>query len=477
MAKADFGVIGLGVMGHNLAFNMGRNGLVVAGYDLDLRKTRLFLEEAAAEKSILGAASPAELVSLLDRPRRVLLMVPAGGPVDSAVLELKQYLEAGDIIIDGGNSYFLDTARRSRELAEDDLYFVGMGVSGGAEGALYGPSLMPGGHQQAWLALRPVLEAIAARAEDGLPCVTYIGPGGAGHYVKMVHNGLEYGDMQLIAEAYDLLHRGLGISDGDLSKVFAGWNQGDLQSYLVEITAEILSLRDPETGLPILEVILDEAEQKGTGGWMAVNALDIGAPTPTISAAVESRFMSSIKTERLRASHILDGPTPQSSPFSGDPKVFIDLVRDALYASRIVTYGQGMDLLSIASVDYKYNLNLAEIARIWRAGCIIRARLLEDIMGAYSRQPDLPNLMMEEYFASRLAEKQQAWRVVIQEAVRMGIPVPAISASLAYYDGYRSGVLPANLTQAQRDFFGAHTYRRVDREGIYHTEWGDQKNL
>jgi 6-phosphogluconate dehydrogenase len=477
MAKADFGVIGLGVMGHNLALNMGSRGLRVAGYDLDLQKMRFFLEGEAVGAPILGATSPSALAAMLDRPRRILLMVPAGTPVDSAVLELKRHLEPGDIIIDGGNSYFEDTARRIRELQVEGLHLVGMGISGGAEGALLGPSLMPGGHPDTWMALRPVLESIAARAPDGQPCVTYIGPGGAGHYVKMVHNGIEYGDMQLIAEAYDLLHRGLGFSDAELSDIFAAWNAGELQSYLIEITAEILASRDPETGRPILDVILDKAGQKGTGGWMAVNALDIGAPTGSISAAVESRFMSSIKAERVLASRQIAGPTPESAPYSGDRQAFADMVRDALYASRIVTYGQGMDLLSIASADYQYNLDLSAIARIWRAGCIIRAGLLEEIMDAYRSRPDLPNLMLDEHFIAELAARQNSWRAVIQQAVGMGIPVAGMSASLAYYDGYRSAVLPANLIQAQRDFFGAHTYNRVDREGNFHTEWSVLKKM
>jgi 6-phosphogluconate dehydrogenase len=475
MEEADIGVVGLGVMGLNLARNLERSGLTVAGYDLDMTRLRLFLENRPAGEhrsgQMLAADSPAALAAMLRRPRRILMLVPAGGPVDGAILQLKGYLEAGDILIDGGNSYFLDTERRAQALMTEGLHLVGMGVSGGARGALIGPSLMPGGPREAWDVLAPWLEGIAARAADGQPCVGYIGPGGAGHYVKMVHNGIEYGDMQLIAEAYDLLHRGLGFSDEALSEVFARWNEGELQSYLIEVTAAILAVKDPQTGRPILDVILDQAEQKGTGGWMAVNALDIGAPTPTISAAVESRFLSSLKGERVEASQQLAGPQPGSSAWQGDRQVILNQVRDALYASRVVTYGQGMDLMGKASGDYRYDLDCAEIARIWRAGCIIRARLLEGIMDAYRSSPDLPNLMLSPSFREQLTRRQDAWRAVIRAAVEIGIPVPAMSASLAYYDGYRSARLPANLIQAQRDFFGAHTYRRVDTPGVYHTQW------
>lgn len=468
MAKANIGVIGLGVMGHNLALNMERNGFTVAGYDLDPKKTQTFLEGKAAGKKIIGVYSPAELMEVLERPRRILMMVPAGAAVDSAIEHVKANLEPGDILIDGGNSFFMDTERRNKALEAEGFNFVGMGVSGGEEGALWGPALMPGGQPEAWDALEPILKAIAAKAPDGEPCVDYMGPRGAGHFVKMVHNGIEYGDMQLIAESYDILHRGAGLSAKELSGIYAEWNQGELQSYLIEITAEILSKVDTDTGKALVDVILDEAQQKGTGKWTSQNALDVGAPTPTINAAVESRIVSALKAQRVKASQILKGP---SLTYSGDKQKLVNAVRQALYASKITSYAQGLGLLRIASDEYKYNLDMARIAKIWRAGCIIRAGLLGDIMDAYKRTPDLMNLMVDEKFCSVLEASQESWRFVIQTAVGLGIPVLAFSASLAYYDAYRSAVLPANLTQAQRDFFGAHTYRRVDKEGVYHTEW------
>lgn len=475
MAKANIGIIGLGVMGHSLALNMERNGFSVAGFDLDPLKVESFLESQAEGKNVFAVDSLVEMVNALEKPRRVLAMVPAGSAVDSVIKSLKPLMEPGDILIDGGNSFFLDTDRRSLEMAEDGLNFVGMGVSGGEEGALLGPSLMPGGSQEAWHSLAPILKAIAAKAaEDGEPCVAYMGPRGAGHYVKMVHNGIEYGDMQLIAEAYDLLRRGLGIPAPEMSKIFQAWNEGPLHSYLIQITAEILAKVDSETGEPIVDVILDEAQQKGTGKWTSQNALDIGAPTPTIDAAVESRILSSLKAQRVKASSVLKGPMPAqegASYFGGSSQRFIDSVESALYISKIASYAQGMGMLRIASDEYEYGLNLVNIAKIWRAGCIIRAQLLNDIMDAYRSSPNLLNLLMDDNFRDAAEKSQESWRRVIQAAVGMGIPVPAMSASLAYYDSFRSAVLPANLTQAQRDFFGAHTYRRVDREGIFHTEW------
>lgn len=468
MAKANIGVIGLGVMGHNLALNMERNGFAVAGYDLDPKKTQTFLEGKAAGKQIIGVYSPAELMEVLERPRRILMMVPAGSAVDSAIEHVKANLEPGDILIDGGNSFFMDTERRNKALELEGFNFVGMGVSGGEEGALWGPALMPGGQREAWDALEPVLKAIAAKAPDGEPCVDYMGPRGAGHFVKMVHNGIEYGDMQLIAESYDILHRGAGLSAKELSGIFAEWNRGELQSYLIEITAGILSKVDAETGKALVDVILDEAQQKGTGKWTSQNALDVGAPTPTINAAVESRIVSALKAQRVKASQILKGP---ALTYSGDKQKLVNAVRQALYASKITSYAQGLGLLRIASDEYKYNLDMANVAKIWRAGCIIRAGLLGDIMDAYKRNPDLMNLMVDEKFCSVLEASQESWRFVLQTAIGLGIPVLALGASLAYYDAYRSAVLPANLTQAQRDFFGAHTYRRVDKEGVYHTEW------
>jgi 6-phosphogluconate dehydrogenase len=454
-------------MGHNLALNMERNGFPVAGYDLDATKTEVFLQGPAAGRNIIGVHSPAELMAVLEKPRRILLMVPAGAPVDSAIAHLKPFMEKGDILIDGGNSFFLDTERRNTELEKEGFNFVGTGVSGGEEGALWGPAIMPGGQKEAWQALAPIFRAIAAKTEDGTPCVDYIGPRGAGHYVKMVHNGIEYGDMQLIAEIYDLLHRGAGIPNGDLAEIFGEWNEYDLKSYLVEITANILYRLDDESGKPLVDVILDEAAQKGTGKWTSQNALDIGAPIPTINAAVESRILSSLKSERMAASKVLGG----TAPFKGDRERLIGLAGKALYVSKITSYAQGFGLMKLASKEYGYDLDYAGIARIWRAGCIIRADLLGDITTAFVRDPQLPNLLLDDTFREIVLSHQSAWREVVQTAVGLGIPMLATSASLAYFDAYRSETLPANLTQAQRDYFGAHTYRRIDRDGVFHTQW------
>jgi 6-phosphogluconate dehydrogenase len=466
--KYAIGVVGLGVMGHNLALNMERNGFPVAGYDLDPAKTMSFLEGPAAGKNIIGVDSPNALMDVLEKPRRILMMVPAGAPVDAAILHLKAYMEAGDILIDGGNSFFLDTERHSKALEVEGFNFIGAGVSGGEEGALWGPAIMPGGQRQAWKAIAPIFRAIAAKAEDGEPCVEYMGPGGAGHYVKMVHNGIEYGDMQLIAEIYDILHRGVGMTALELADLFTEWNKGELKSYLVEITADIFKKIDPMTGRPLVDQILDEAQQKGTGKWTSQNALDIGAPIPIIHAAVESRILSGLKSQRVAASQILSGP---KSEYSGDHQRLIDAARQALFASKITSYAQGLGMLRLASEEYHYGLQLGDIVKIWRAGCIIRASLLSDIMDAYQRNPLLVNLLLDESFRDAIELRQASWRFVIQAAVGLGIPVMALSASLAYFDAYRSERLPANLTQAQRDYFGAHTYRRIDREGIFHTEW------
>jgi 6-phosphogluconate dehydrogenase len=466
--NAKMAVVGLGVMGGNLARNIESRGFPVVGYDVDAKKTQAFLDGPAKGQKITGAKSPEELVEALERPRRILIMVPAGAPVDSAIAHLQPHLEQGDILIDGGNSFFLDTDRRSDALAKAGLQFMGAGVSGGEEGALHGPSIMPGGSREAWDALAPIFRGIAAKAEDGDPCVAYMGPRGAGHYVKMVHNGIEYGDMQLIAEAYDLLHRGAGLSVDDIAQVFADWNNGDLRSYLIEITAQVLKHRDPDTNRPLVDVILDEAQQKGTGKWMSQNAFDVGAPIPTINAAVESRLISAMKAERMAASEVLDGP---SGTFDGDRDALIDQVRQALYASKITSYAQGMSLLRMASTEYGYDINPGEVAKIWRAGCIIRAALLGDIRDAFKRDAGLVNLLLDRAFRDAIGRAQQAWRSVLQTAIGVGIPMPAMAASLAYYDAYRSARLPANLTQAQRDFFGAHTYRRVDRDGVFHTDW------
>ena len=462
------GVVGLGVMGANLARNIESKGFPVAGFDLDGKKATAFVEAAGDGAKVITVDSPPALIAALERPRRILVMVPAGKPVDSVIAMLKPILESGDILIDGGNSYFADTDRRSDELASAGFHFVGAGVSGGEEGALRGPAIMPGGSDEAWQALKPILTAIAAKADDGEPCVGHMGPKGAGHYVKMVHNGIEYGDMQLIAEAYDLLHRGAGLSARELSEIFAEWNRGDLKSYLIEITAEILSVVDPDTQQPIVDVILDEAQQKGTGKWMSQNAFDVGAPIPTVNAAVEARVLSSLKKERVAASKVLTGP---SDKFIGSRDQLIAAVRQALYASKIMSYAQGMAQLRLASTEYGYGIDPGEVARVWRAGCIIRASLLGDIRDAFRRDPSLVNLLLDRAFSSAISERQDGWRFVVQTAAGLGIPLPAISDSLAYYDSYRSARLPANLTQAQRDYFGAHTYRRIDREGVQHTNW------
>ena len=466
--KYKIGIVGLGVMGHNLALNIERNGYPVAGYDLDTEKTRTFLAGPAAGKNIAGVDSPSALMAALEKPRRILMMLPAGDPVDDAIAHLEPYMEPGDILMDGGNSFFLDTERRNLALEKEGFNFIGIGISGGEEGALWGPSIMPGGQSQAWETVAPILQAIAAKSKDGKPCVAFMGPRGAGHYVKMVHNGIEYGDMQLIAEIYDLLKRGLGLSTLELHDIFTDWNKGILKSYLIEITADIFSKMDPDTNSPLVDIILDEAQQKGTGKWASQNALDLGAPIPTINAAVESRILSSLKLQRENASKVILGP---KIDYKSDRQRLIDAACQALYASKITSYAQGFGLLKIASDEYKYELNLGEIAAIWRAGCIIRAELLDDIMTAYQHSPTLTNLLLDESIRLAVESRQEAWRFVVQEAVGMGIPVLALGASLAYFDAYRSERLPANLTQAQRDYFGAHTYRRIDREGTFHTEW------
>ena len=462
------GVVGLGVMGASLARNIESRGFPVVGYDLDKKKMQAFLDGPARGKAIAGADGPGQLMDMLERPRRVLMMVPAGAPVDSVIAHLRPHLAEGDILIDGGNSHFLDTDRRSDELAAGGFRFVGSGVSGGEEGALLGPSIMPGGQKEAWQALAPIFRAIAAKAEDGEPCVAHMGPRGAGHYVKMVHNGIEYGDMQLIAEVYDILHRAAGLPARELADIFAEWNDGELRSYLVEITARIFERLDDETGQPLVDVILDEAQQKGTGKWMSQNAFDIGAPIPTVNAAVEARILSSLKGERTKASTILRGPSPEGR---GDRARLVQAARQALYASKITSYAQGMAMLRLASREYQYDIDPGTVATIWRAGCIIRASLLGDIRQAFERDPRLVNLLLDDAFREAIGSRQEGWRHAVTSAIALGIPVPAMSASLAYYDSYRSARLPANLTQAQRDFFGAHTYRRTDRDGVFHTDW------
>jgi 6-phosphogluconate dehydrogenase len=464
----DIGVVGLGVMGANLGLNIADHGFGVAGFDLAPAKAAAFTAQATPGTNVGTATSAAGLVQMLERPRRVILMVPAGAPVDAAIADLAPHLQAGDILIDAGNSHFADTERRSRDLQSRGFHFVGMGVSGGEEGARHGPSIMPGGTREAWETLRPILRAIAARAADGEPCVEYMGAGAAGHYVKMVHNGIEYGDMQLIAEIYDVLHRGAGLSAAELAAVFAEWNAGELRSYLVEITADILTRVDPETGAPIVDQILDEAAQKGTGKWASQNAFDLGAPIPTINAAVVGRILSSLKAERVAAAAVLSGPSPS---YTGPRKELVAAARQALYAAKITSYAQGFALMRLASLEYHFELQPVDVAKIWRAGCIIRADLLGDIMAAFRRAPALANLLLDERFREAVLSRQAAWRIVVQTGVQLGIPVLALGASLGYFDAYRTARLPANLIQAQRDYFGAHTYRRVDRPGVFHTQW------
>ena len=458
-------------MGQNLVLNMERNGYTVAVQNRTARTTHDFIA-AHPGKKLIGSDTLAELVTALERPRQVMIMVKAGAPVDGVIDQLIPLLEPGDLIIDGGNSYFMDTERRSAMLATKGLRYIGTGVSGGEEGALHGPSIMPGGQPEAYERVKPVFTAISAKV-NGEPCVTYIGPRGAGHYVKMIHNGIEYGDMQLIAEAYDILHRGLQLSNTELADIFAEWNRGELQSYLIEITSHIFTQIDESTGQPLIDLILDEAEQKGTGKWTTQNALDIGVPTPTINAAVESRIISAVKAERLAASQVLPGP---QLTIPSERTELINAVREALYLAKICSYAQGMALLHAASREYDYNLQNGEIAAIWRGGCIIRAQFLNRIREAYRRTPDLPNLLLDEGFRADAANRHGALRRVVALATGNGIPVLAFSSALAYYDAYRSARLPANLTQAQRDYFGAHTYQRIDRaQGEYfHTNWTGQ---
>ncbi len=468
MSKADIGLTGLAVMGMNLVLNMERNGFTVAVHN---RTTKTMKDFVAAHpgKKLIGCESMQDFVNALSKPRKIMVMVKAGAPVDGVIEQLVPLLEPGDLIIDGGNSYFMDTERRSQDLEAKGLRFIGTGVSGGEEGALKGPSIMPGGQREAYDLVKDIFIAISAKV-DGEPCVTHLGPRGAGHYVKTVHNGIEYGDMQLIAEAYDILHRALNLSNQALHEIFAEWNLGELQSYLIEITAAIFKHIDPATGKHLVDLILDEAQQKGTGKWTSQNAFDLGIPIPTINAAVESRCMSAIKSERVEASQVLTGP---SGKFSGNPTHLISAVRDALYMAKICSYAQGMALLRAASKEYDYNLPYGEIAAIWRGGCIIRARFLNRITEAFRRNPDLPNLMLDESFRADVTKRQDALRFVVQTAIGLGIPTLAFSSALAYYDAYRTERLPANLTQAQRDFFGAHTYRRIDKPGDFHTEWSE----
>jgi 6-phosphogluconate dehydrogenase len=467
MATCDIGLIGLAVMGQNLALNMERNGFTVAVYNRTTATAESFVA-AHPGKQLYLARTLEELVAALKRPRKVMIMVKAGPPVDAVIEQLTPLLEPGDLIMDGGNSFFMDTERRARELSQMGIHFIGTGISGGEEGALWGPSIMPGGDREAYALVEPIFNAIAAKAQDGSPCVTYIGPGGAGHYVKMVHNGIEYGIMQLIAEVYDLLRTALDLSAAELAAVFDEWNRGELASFLIEITAEILKRTDAETGQPLVDVILDTAGQKGTGKWTSQNALDLDVATPTINAAVEARILSAMKQERVAAAQVIPQPRRR---YHDDRGELIAAVRAALYASEICAYAQGMALLRTASKEYGYQLNLGKIAAIWRAGCIIRAAFLDDVRLAFQRSPDLVNLLLDPQFRDELVAREVLWRQAVETAIQLAVPVPAMSASLAYFDAYRSARLPANLIQAQRDYFGAHTYERIDRPGIYHTEW------
>lgn len=474
MTKRTFGVIGLAVMGENLALNVESRGFPIAVYNRSPDKTEKFMATRAQGKDVKAAYSLEEFVQTLERPRKILVMVKAGAPVDAVIEQLKPLLEEGDMIIDGGNSLYEDTERRTKYLEPTGLGFVGMGVSGGEEGALKGPSLMPGGTKSAYHELEPILVKIAAQVDDG-PCVTFVGPGGAGHYVKMVHNGIEYGDMQLIAEAYDVLKNGLGLNNEKLHSVFSEWNKTDeLNSFLIEITADIFGYIEPETQQHLIDLIVDSAGQKGTGRWTIMSSLELGVPIPTMYAAVNARVMSSYKEERVAASAQLPGP---ATTFSGDVDAFIDKVRDALYCSKMCSYAQGMALIAKASAEY-YNgeVSLPESARIWKGGCIIRAGFLDKIKKAFNDNPALPNLLLAPEFKQSILDRQAAWREVLMLANELGIPVPAFSASLDYFDSYRRASLPQNLTQAQRDYFGAHTYERTDkpRGEFFHTEWMDK---
>lgn len=466
--QSDIGLIGLAVMGENLVLNMASKGFSVAVFNRTTAVTDRFIENRARGKNITPAATIEDFVRALKRPRKAMMMIKAGKPVDQVIGEVAPLLEKGDVLIDGGNSLFTDTQRRFKELEAKGIHFVGCGVSGGEEGALKGPSLMPGGSRESYDMIAPIFRRIAAQV-DGEPCCRYMGPDGAGHYVKMVHNGIEYGDMQLICEAYAILKNVLGLEAQELADIFKEWNRGALDSYLIEITAEIFRKIDPLTGKPLVDMILDKAGQKGTGLWTLQSALTQSVVISTINAAVEARVISSRKEERVAAAKVL--PQPDLPKFSGDRKQLIEAVHDALYASKIVSYAQGIELLGAASATYKWNLNFGDIATIWRGGCIIRAKFLNRITEAYARNSHLHNLLMDEYFTGIIARTQHNWRTAVATAIEHGVAIPAFSASLAYFDSYRSSRLPANLLQAQRDFFGAHTYERVDKPGVFHTDW------
>ncbi len=465
---ADIGIVGLGLMGRNLALNIERNGFSVAGFDIDEKKRSSFIHDTAG-KQISTSPSLGEFVGSLKSPKRILMMVPAGKIVDSLIADLKPHLASGDILIDGGNTHFTDTERRMKSLEPEGILYIGTGVSGGEEGALLGPSIMPGGSPKAWPAVKPILQAIAAKLPDGTPCCEWVGAGGAGHYVKMVHNGIEYGDMQLICEAYQIMHELLGMGADEMHEVFKSWNEGDLNSYLIEITRDILVYKDVD-GKPLVDKILDTAGQKGTGKWASVSSLDLGIPLTLISEAVYARCLSAIKEERVEASKTLRGP---GTRFSGDRRAFVNDLEKALYASKIVSYAQGFSLMRAAAGEYHWDLDYGGISQLWRAGCIIRSAFLGKIKEAFDKSSQLTNLLLDPFFKNKIESSQESWRRVIAAAVTHGVWTPAFSAALAYYDGYRNARLPANLLQAQRDYFGAHQYERVDkpRGEFFHTNW------
>lgn len=469
MSKQQIGVVGMAVMGKNLALNIESRGYSVALFNRTGAKTTAVVEEHP-DKNFKAAYTIEEFVESIEKPRRILLMVKAGPATDATIQELLPHLDKGDILIDGGNTFFKDTMRRNEELANSGINFIGTGVSGGEEGALKGPSIMPGGQKEAYELVAPILEQISAKAEDGAPCVTYIGPNGAGHYVKMVHNGIEYGDMQLIAESYDLMKNILDLSVEEMADIFKEWNQGELDSYLIEITADILTRKDDEgTGKPVVDVILDAAGNKGTGKWTSQSALDLGVPLPLITESVFARYISAYKEERVQASKILS--RTNDFEFTGDKKELVEKIREALYFSKIMSYAQGFAQLRVASKEFDWDLPFGEIAKIWRAGCIIRARFLQKITDAYDKNPEIENLLLDDYFVEITKKYQQSVRDVVALAVQAGVPVPTFSSAIAYFDSYRAERLPANIIQAQRDYFGAHTYERVDKEGIFHYPW------
>ena len=469
MKKADIALVGLAVMGENLVMNMESKGFTVAVYNRSTEKVKNFVEGRAAGKNIIGCYSIEELVSNLEKPRKIMMMVKAGAAVDSLIDQLLPYLEEGDILIDGGNSHFPDTIRRTEYVESKGLLYVGCGVSGGEEGALNGPSLMPGGSPKAWEYVKPIFQAICAKVEDGAPCCDWVGENGAGHFVKMVHNGIEYGDMQLICEAYQLMRDGLGMSAEEMNEVFAEWNKTELDSYLIEITRDILGYKD-ENGEITLNKILDTAGQKGTGKWTAVSALDEGVPLTLIGEAVFARCLSAMKAERVEAAKAFPKTIPA---FEGDKAAFIECIRKALYASKIISYAQGYTLMRTAAKTYNWNLNYGGIALMWRGGCIIRSVFLGKIKEAYDKNPELQNLLLDDYFCETMKGLVSAWREVVAYSVKAGIPMPAFSSALSYFDGYTTEALPANLLQAQRDYFGAHTYERLDapRGQFFHTNW------